>query len=174
MYCYLFHKGCLNLSEQLDIYACFSMLAYKKRKKTTTTDIQQTKVTLTGSIKSCWDTLRNFKTTPVRTRKTFFFPYSIFFNPTCLTSDCPQHFQAKNKSTFFFFLSSEEQLVAVVSFVYKETREADVWSNFYKGWGNFLDPPTFTRPLFSLAKTSSGVNEAVFQRLREEDGDIRL
>lgn len=38
------------------------------------------------------------------------------------------------KSPLFLSPSSEEQTAAAVSFVYMETREADVWSNFYKDW----------------------------------------
>lgn len=104
--------------------------------------IQLEYLSLSGSAKSCYGTNRNFKTTRVRTRKNYFH-LPIYLNPTCCSENLWLSSKlARKKVHFFLSLSSEEQTAAAVSFVYMETREADVWSNFYKGWESF-----WTRPL---------------------------
>lgn len=96
--------------------------------------IQLEYLRLSESAKSCYGTHRNFKTTRVRTRKkNFHLP--IYLNPTCCSENLIVLNTCTQKSPLFFLSpSSEEQTAAPVSFVYMETREADVWSNFYKGW----------------------------------------
>lgn len=116
-----------------NLHPCFSMPTLK-----TATKIHQFQLEylcLSGSAKSCYGTHRNFKTTRVRTRKKYLH-LPIYLNPTCCLENLWLSSTLARKKVHFFFLSpsSEEQTAAVVSFVYMETREADVWSNFYKGW----------------------------------------
>lgn len=135
----------------------------KKKRKNTKIEQIQTEGSLRRSAKSCscWGTLRNFKTTPVRKRKTYFH-LPMNFSPTCLTTDCPQLCHTKKKSPLFLpVFSSEKSSSSQLSALFTKRRARRMFEAiFIKAWEFSWTRPLSPRPRSSLAETGRGVNKA--------------